>query len=92
MNSGKTFIFYFSNYFVFYGRILIFEKHYFAVFFNHPIVTNNSANMHLKENKISYFSPFGPRDRMLGSANNIKKKMSVRMCVYVYRNISGTTR
>ncbi|OXU31791.1 hypothetical protein TSAR_009459 [Trichomalopsis sarcophagae] len=42
LNSGKTFIFYFSNYF-FYGQFFIFKKHYFAFFFNHPIVTNNSA-------------------------------------------------
>ncbi|OXU29863.1 hypothetical protein TSAR_003033 [Trichomalopsis sarcophagae] len=41
LNSGKTFIFCFSNYFLFY--------------FNHPIVTNNSANMHLKENKLPTF-------------------------------------
>ncbi|OXU20195.1 hypothetical protein TSAR_004940 [Trichomalopsis sarcophagae] len=33
LNSGKTFIFYFSNYFLFYGQCLIFEKHYFVFFF-----------------------------------------------------------
>ncbi|OXU20627.1 hypothetical protein TSAR_006460 [Trichomalopsis sarcophagae] len=31
LNSGKTFIFYYCNYF-FYGQFLIFEKHYFAFF------------------------------------------------------------
>ncbi|OXU17638.1 hypothetical protein TSAR_015081, partial [Trichomalopsis sarcophagae] len=36
--------------------------YYFAFFLNHPIVTNNSAIMHLKENKITYFSSFGARD------------------------------
>ncbi|OXU29603.1 hypothetical protein TSAR_001239 [Trichomalopsis sarcophagae] len=32
LNLGKTFIFYFSNYFLFYGQFWIFEKHYFAFF------------------------------------------------------------
>ncbi|OXU24763.1 hypothetical protein TSAR_004531 [Trichomalopsis sarcophagae] len=32
LNSEKTFIFYFSNYFLFYGQFLIFEKHNFAFF------------------------------------------------------------
>ncbi|OXU23284.1 hypothetical protein TSAR_004499 [Trichomalopsis sarcophagae] len=32
LNSGKTFFFYFSNYFLFYGQFLIFKKHYFAFF------------------------------------------------------------
>ncbi|OXU20723.1 hypothetical protein TSAR_009204 [Trichomalopsis sarcophagae] len=30
LNSVKTFIFYFSNNFLFYSQFLIFEKHYFA--------------------------------------------------------------
>ncbi|OXU31914.1 hypothetical protein TSAR_008219, partial [Trichomalopsis sarcophagae] len=33
----------------------------------------NSANMHLKKNKITYFCPFGPRDRPLCSADKMKK-------------------
>ncbi|OXU21128.1 hypothetical protein TSAR_015501 [Trichomalopsis sarcophagae] len=33
LNSGKTFIFYFFNYFLFYGQFLIFGKDYFAFFF-----------------------------------------------------------
>ncbi|OXU31957.1 hypothetical protein TSAR_013069, partial [Trichomalopsis sarcophagae] len=45
-------------------------------FFKHPIVTNNSANMHLKENKITYFSPFDPRDRPLYSADKMRKENS----------------
>ncbi|OXU22144.1 hypothetical protein TSAR_001566, partial [Trichomalopsis sarcophagae] len=36
LNSGKIVNFYFLNYFV-YGHFLIFEKHYFALFFNLPI-------------------------------------------------------
>ncbi|OXU21210.1 hypothetical protein TSAR_003053, partial [Trichomalopsis sarcophagae] len=59
LNSRKTFIFYFWN-------------TLFSVFLNHPIVTNNSANMHLKENKITYFFPFGPRDRPLCSTDKMK--------------------
>ncbi|OXU23970.1 hypothetical protein TSAR_000020 [Trichomalopsis sarcophagae] len=51
LNSGKQ-LFNFLTIF-FYGHFLIFKKHYFAFFFNHPIVTNNSATMHLKENKIT---------------------------------------
>ncbi|OXU20462.1 hypothetical protein TSAR_011953 [Trichomalopsis sarcophagae] len=31
LNSGKTFILYYFNYFS-YGQFLIFEKHYFAFF------------------------------------------------------------
>ncbi|OXU19095.1 hypothetical protein TSAR_015967, partial [Trichomalopsis sarcophagae] len=54
---------------IFYGI----EKHYFAFFFNHPIVTNKSANLHLKENKITNFFPFCPRDRPLCSADKMNK-------------------
>ncbi|OXU16448.1 hypothetical protein TSAR_014871 [Trichomalopsis sarcophagae] len=32
LNTGKTFIFHFSNYLI-HGQFLIFEKHYFAFFF-----------------------------------------------------------
>ncbi|OXU19400.1 hypothetical protein TSAR_007258 [Trichomalopsis sarcophagae] len=65
LNSGKQLFFIFSTIF-FYDHFLIFEKHYFAfVFFNHPIVTNDSAIMHLKKNKITYFSSFGARDRKI---------------------------
>ncbi|OXU18114.1 hypothetical protein TSAR_006594, partial [Trichomalopsis sarcophagae] len=44
----------------------------FCVFFNYPIDGNNSSNMHLRENKITYFSLFGPQDRPLCTANKMK--------------------
>ncbi|OXU18228.1 hypothetical protein TSAR_009885 [Trichomalopsis sarcophagae] len=31
------------------------------------------TNMHLKENNITYFAPFSPRDRPLCSADKMKK-------------------
>ncbi|OXU30999.1 hypothetical protein TSAR_008418 [Trichomalopsis sarcophagae] len=45
------------------------------------------TNMHLKENKITYFSPFGPRDRPLCSADKMKKLPCTQFQLIQIQNI-----
>ncbi|OXU26357.1 hypothetical protein TSAR_000654 [Trichomalopsis sarcophagae] len=43
------------------------------------VIPSLRTNMHLKENKITYFSPFGSRDRPLCTADKMEKHDNLKI-------------